>query len=219
MKSGKLLIHSLRTDRWRIFPRASAKLFWRLSAIGRSSWISIQFIFAQMQNLPLCEDASNESDCGSLKKFRSPINRAAAAITFSVNDTLVEVGGSRSIRQRGRIGSAVLVKAIYRPFLSLCLTYAYRCASSATARRKCKRKSVHARYADRTGRVTRAYTVTSRPETRFARLIKQVIIVSAHPIFVRPCRDGYKIARRRKKDHLHFCIYAILLIDTCLFLC
>lgn len=59
-------------------------------------------------------------------------------------------------------------------------------AEQSGAERKCECKSVYARYADRTGRVTRAYTATSRPETRFARLIKQVIIVSAHPIFVRP---------------------------------
>lgn len=89
---------------------------------------------------------------GFKKKLSSsaPHLARSIAITFSVNDTFAGirrglVGGSREARQRGRIGSGALVKAIYRPFLFLCLTYAYRYASSASAAQmrvqKCTRRS------------------------------------------------------------------------------
>lgn len=76
--------------------------FWRLSANGRSSWIFIQFIFMRhVSHVTLFEDAFNESDCVSSEKISLPdptgvprtINRAAAPITFSVNDTYTWVGG------------------------------------------------------------------------------------------------------------------------------
>lgn len=195
--------------RWRTFlADARENYFWRLSAIGRSSWdIYLIYFYAARSARSFSKDASNEFDCVRSKKNFTPWSyeglpplrdqsRRSADYIFGKWHVRGWKERSRSVRQRGRIGSTVLVKAIYRPFLFLCLTYAYRCASSATARRgarKCERKSVYARYADRS-RVYRphyacigTYTATLRPETRFARLIKQVIIVSAHPIFVRPC--------------------------------
>jgi len=197
------LIHALRIAVGGFSRGRTQNYFWRLSAIGRSSfWTSIQFTFTRhiprsfLHMMLLMNPIVRAKKKKKKKDFAHPdfmpraINRAAAPITFSVNDTLVE--GSRSVRQRGRIGSVVLVKAIYRPFLSLCLTYAYRYASSATRRASASAKvytrdmPIEAAYRPYYACIG-TYTATSWPETRFARLIKQVIIVSAHPIFVRPC--------------------------------
>lgn len=91
------------------------------------------------------------------------------------------------------------IKAIYRPFLSLCLTYAssavaqvraQKCAHNI-AERNCIRTVCYIRIR------ARAHTygnVTTR--NSFARPIKQVIIIAEHPIFARS-RERSKIASRR----------------------
>lgn len=125
------------------------------------------------------------------------INRAAAPITFSVNDTFVGWGIAEcTTKGTDRLGCARKsdLPSVSVPVFDICIQMRVigRGAAAGQRARKCERKSVYARYADRSCAYRPyyacigTYTVTSWPETRFARLIKQVIIVSAHPIFVRP---------------------------------
>jgi len=136
------------------------------------------------------------------------------------------VEGSRSVRQRGRIGSAVLVKGIYRPFLSLCLTYAYRCASSAAPRtagqraRKCERKSVRAICRSklcvpavlRMHRHIHGYVVARNPFCTVNKTSNNSLGTSN---ICSPARTSVKLRGAVEKDHIY--VYAILLIDSCLF--
>lgn len=133
------------------------------------------------------------------------------------------VGGPRSVRQRGRIGTAVLVKAIYRPFLSLCLTYACRCASSATAQVRAQ-KCVRAICADRSCvpavlRVHRyihvGYVVARNPFCTVNKTSNNSLGTSNICPSVRTSVKS-RGAVKKKKDHCIY-IYAILLIDSCLF--